>query len=199
MLISVDTPTRDGVEFIADNMRPEDLYECAAHGFAPAQLPDAVSMLLHRGVGHMFIDAQTRDPVFVWGVSEAAVRGVYQLWGFGTDKTRRAMPKITKWGLRVWLPAFPFLHPDARRIEVRVPVSSAHSIGWLRKLGMEIEARLPRYSVHGEDFFQLAMTFPANAANPKATEYVSSPMDGRVVGPASDSSSAEQVQCGRPS
>jgi ribosomal protein S18 acetylase RimI-like enzyme len=61
--------------------------------------------------------------------------------------------------MTTWLPDF-LARTKARRIEVRVPVSSIHSIGWLRKLGMEIEARLPGYSVVGEDFFQLAFTTP---------------------------------------
>lgn len=136
------------------NLRPEDLYELSAVGLRAKDVPVIVEMSARPGEAHvLFWDGK---PVFVWGVN-LHVPGCYGLWGFGTKDTKRAMPSITKWGMRTWLPDF-LARTSARRIEVRVPVSSVHSINWLKRLGMFVECRLPNYSVVGEDFLQLSYT-----------------------------------------
>lgn len=156
---------------VLSRLRPEDLYEFSAAGRTPQQIADVLEKLAIAGDAWVLLEEDDRYgiPVFCWGVFPV-IPGVWQLWGFGTKQTRRAMPQITRWGMQTWLPNFIKQH-NPRRIEVRVPVSSAHSIGWLRKLGMEIEARLPNYSIHGEDFFQLAITF-----DKRSFEYVSPAM-----------------------
>lgn len=142
------------VAFIQRNLRPEDLYEISAVGWKADQVTDVVAM----GVllGEVWLLNWNGAPVFIWGVN-SAVAGIYGLWGFGTKETIRAMPAITRWGMKTWLPDF-IARTNARRIEVRLPVSSVHSIKWLTRLGMIPETSLRNYSVIGEDFLQLAYT-----------------------------------------
>lgn len=142
---------------VLSDLRPEDLYEFSAMGSTPQLVSQHIRMLVE--LGEAWVLYWKDAPVFVWGIAQTTP-GIFTLWGFGTKQTRRAMPHITRWGMSWWLPTLRDRIPNIRRIEVRVPVSSVHSINWLRKLGMEIEARLPNYSVHGEDVFQLAMNFP---------------------------------------
>lgn len=150
---------------VLQHLRPEDLYEFAAFGSTPEMAGQHVRALADLGDAWVLVDADAGDePVFVWGIAQTTP-GIYSLWGFGTKRTRRAMPQITRWGMQQWLPVLPSRLPGIRRIEVRVPVSSVHSINWLRKLGMEIECTLPNYCVHGEDVFQLAVTFPKVSVN----------------------------------
>lgn len=145
------------VEYIGRHLRAEDLYELHAVGMTPDNLSKTVGAC--RWHGEAWALTWDNKPVFIWGVNPH-VNGVYGLWGFGTKETRRAMPAITRWGMKTWLPDF-LARTKARRIEVRVPVSSVHSINWLKALGMIPECTLPYYSVIGEDFLQLAYT-PTN-------------------------------------
>lgn len=147
-------PGEWAIQYISDNLRPDDIYELHAVGWAPSFLPKVIQW--SASVGEAWMLHWCGKPVFIWGVT-LRHPGCYGLWGFGTKDTKRAMPSITKWGMRTWLPDF-LARTKARRIEVRVPVSSVHSINWLKRLGMIPECTLPRYSVVGEDFLQLALT-----------------------------------------
>lgn len=147
---------------VLDNLRAEDLYEFAAFGTTPEMVARHIRTLVDLGEAYVLYWKDV--PVFVWGIAQTTP-GIFTLWGYGTKQTRRAMPHITRWGMQHWLPTLRDRFPDIRRIEVRVPISSVHSINWLRNLGMEIECRLPNYSVHGEDVFQLAMNFPRVPVN----------------------------------
>ncbi len=142
------------VAFIKSFLRPEEMYELSAVGATPKDLMGMVA--LGAQMGEVYLLLWDDEPVFVWGVY-SSIQGIYGLFGFGTKETKRAMPAITKWGMRTWLPDF-LERTEARRIEVRVPVSSVHSINWLKRLGMVPECTLPRYSVVDEDFIQLALT-----------------------------------------
>lgn len=147
-------PGEWAIHTICGNLRPEDLYEVHAIGWTPGQLPYVIQAAQQMGEAWMIY--WRAEPIFIWGANRH-LDGVYGLWGFGTSATRRAMPAITRWGMKTWLPDF-LARTKARRIEVRVPVSSVHSINWLKRLGMIPEATLPHYSVIGEDFLQLAYT-----------------------------------------
>lgn len=150
----------EALGYIGRNLRPEDLYEIAAVGLTSEEAMGGCLALARNGAG-VWLLVWDGTPVFVWGVNQHH-KGTYGLFGFGTNKTRRAMPAITDWGMGFWLHQF-IGHTGARRIEVRVPVSSVHSINWLTALGMTIECTLPNYSVHGEDFFQLSFTIRSQA------------------------------------
>jgi len=152
--VSEHQPHELNVEYIQRHLRHEDLYEMHASGMTPDQLPFVVKCA--SVIGEAWVLFWDGKPVFVWGVM-SHVPGLYGLFGFGTPDTKRAMPSITRWGMKTWLPDF-LARSNARRIEVRVPASSVHSINWLKRLGMVPECTLPRYSVVGEDFLQLALT-----------------------------------------
>lgn len=148
-----------GLQYIFSAIRSEDQYEIAAVGLSIEEAMQGVLGLAMMGAEVWLLSWRVGDaicPVFVWGVNPHT-RGTYGLFGFGTNATKRAMPSITRWGMRTWLPDF-LARTNARRIEVRVPVSSVHSINWLKRLGMIPECTLPKYSVVGEDFLQLALT-----------------------------------------
>lgn len=146
------------LRYIFMQIRPEDQYEIAAVGLS---LDDArVGVLSLALSGHeVWLLTWNQWPVFVWGVNPHH-KGTYGLFGFGTKDTRRAMPSITRWGMGTWLPDF-LARTEARRIEVRVPVSSVHSINWLMSLGLQPECTLANYSVVGEPFLQLAFSSKA--------------------------------------
>ena len=146
---------------ISYQLRPEDEYEVMSVGLKVRDVPVIIELSARLGEAHILY--WDDKPTFVWGVS-SAYQGLYGLWGFGTKDTRRAMPAITRWGMKTWLPDF-IARTHARRIEVRVPVSSVHSINWLKQLGMIPECTLKHYSVIGEDFMQLAYT-PKFEVNP---------------------------------
>lgn len=158
-------------EYIARNLRPADQFECAAVGCTQEQLIAHVQPLAAHG--EAYIAWFRGEPVWMWGVWQT-VPGVFQLWGVGTEKTRRIMPALTRWGLGAWLPEF-MVRANVRRIEVRVPYDSVHSVRWLMKLGMSIEATLPNYGVHGEDFFQLSITRLTNVQSEVASADLHSP------------------------
>ena len=100
-----------------------------------------------------FIDT---EPVFLFGSRPTwpHVRGIF---GFGTDKTVRVMPEVTRWINAVWKPKV-FGEMGATRIEVRLPLSCDHSIKWLSKLGMKRECEIDHFSITGERYLQLAYT-----------------------------------------
>jgi len=176
------------VAYIKNCLRPEELYELSAVGAKPDDMLSFVAM--GAALGEVWLICWHGEPVFVWGVF-STVQGVYGLFGFGTKDTRRAMPAITRWGMNTWLPDF-LARTNARRIEVRVPTSSVHSIRWLMKLGMRDECVLHNYSVVGEPFIQLAFT-------PKASDVHTSPIRYQNPKTATGNSSTHQNECGHSS
>lgn len=96
------------------------------------------------------------EPVFVFGATPSYPH-MRHLFGFGTDKTWRVMPGVTRFTNSVWKPRW-FNDERVLRIEVRVPVSCTHSIAWLSKLGMKPECTLDHVGITGERYVQLAYT-----------------------------------------
>jgi hypothetical protein len=122
----------EDVQHIAYCMRPEDEHERIEAGVTEgqaAQLPD------HSVESYIFYLNST--PVFVFG---SIVTGHHSrvIWGYGTWRTVRVIPSITRWVRDTWFPEQ--FDSGVRRVEVRVPQQSVHSILWLKKLGAVIEA-----------------------------------------------------------
>lgn len=143
--------TRGELDFIIEHLRAEDRHEFAAVGMAPNDV--TYDFLAHSADYWLF--RRDFEPVFIWGTHQTAP-GVRQLWGFGTARTPNVMLTATKWGRRTWLPET--FQKGVRRIEVRVPEASDHSLCWLQSLGMRIECTLPGFSVTGERMYQLSYT-----------------------------------------
>jgi hypothetical protein len=142
------------IDYVRRHLRSEELYELSAVGATMEQFNDLVFASAVMGEGWRIDWDGT--PAFLMGVTERHP-GAYGLWGFGTKDCQPAMRSLTKWSLKTWLPDFK-ARTNFRRIEVRLPVSSVHSISWLKFMGMIPECTLPNYSVVGEDFIQLALT-----------------------------------------
>lgn len=143
-------PKRDDVLHIMQHLREIDRKEFAAAG---ATLDDALFVAEQRDA---LLFSLRGEPVFVWGAY--GEKGHVHLWGFGTDKTTRVIPAVTHFVKHWWLPNF-FGKDEGRRIEVRVPLSSQHSISWLLKFGMTVESwNILGATVTGEPSVQLAYT-----------------------------------------
>lgn len=138
---------------VLSDLREADRFEFACAGVSVIEVGNMASGLLARDAYTFNIDD---EPVFVWGIVNH--NGIATLWGFGTPRTRRVIPAATRFGKRWWLPKV-FEEGAVRRIEVRVPLKSQHSISWLRKLGMTVESwDVQHHSVNGEQAVQLAYT-----------------------------------------
>lgn len=152
--ITLEThPDSKDVEYIIKHLREIDRKEFAAVGVDPG---DPAVRQIGTSQGAMMLRYKD-EPVFVWGVMEAVSRnGV--LWGFGTERTFRIVPALTRWVREVFLPNA-FIGGLLKRIEVRVPISSQHSIGWLHRFGMRAECwTVLDHGVNGEPHVQLAYT-----------------------------------------
>jgi hypothetical protein len=120
------------VEHIAHCMRQEDDHERVEAGVTEAQ---AAMLPGHSAESYIFyLDGA---PVFVFG---SIITGHHSrvIWGYGTWRTRRVIPFITRWVRDTWFPEQ--FNSGVRRVEVRIPQKSVHSILWLKKLGAVIEA-----------------------------------------------------------
>jgi len=149
-LSSVVDP-EDELNFIFDRLRDCDAHEIVSVGLTPA---DALQ-IAHRAEDDCSLVYINDEPVFVFG-SIGSYPHIRHIFGFGTDKTIRVMPAVTRWINEVWKPKH--FNNGVTRIEVRLPLSCDHSIKWLSKLGMKPECELDHYSVTGERYVQLTYT-----------------------------------------
>ena len=171
------------VDYILANLRPADLYEFACADLCPNRDRDVLVKLATSPEAMVF--RLRGEPVFVWGIHRHAHVGI--LWGYGTSKTPRIIPAATRLGKRWWLKRA-FDKEGIRRIEVRVPLNSQHSISWLRKLGMTVECwDIRDHSSNGATMVQLAYT-----TKEYIRDYVHIQATGSS-GPGIDSGPAEDV------
>jgi hypothetical protein len=142
----------EDVEHIIANMRSADQHEIMSVG-ANKRLAFA---LYNSSLQDCQVAYSDDEPVFVFGSRSSwpHVRGIF---GFGTDKTTRVIPEMTRWINAVWKPRV-FNELGALRIEVRLPVSCDHSIKWLSILGMKRECEIDGFSITGERYVQLSYT-----------------------------------------
>ena len=123
MIAFVD-PTREGLEFIAKNLRKSDIEELSAVSFdvaqsvmAGASVPGVKRMVLVDGV-----------PVFAAGLVPIGP-GICQGWGFGTDGAKKAMKSITKEAKRI-------LKALGKSEVSRVQAYCAGRSKWLKAIGL---------------------------------------------------------------
>lgn len=149
-----DQPDRDLslVALVVGDLREEERMEAEAIGADP--FVNAPRLFLASPAPHVvFLD---QDPVFIFGTIPVAPWH-HMLWGFGTTKTKRALPAMTRFGRDVWLP-YLFREQSLRRVEVRLPGRATGSITWLSAVGMKTECRLDHCGVSDEPFVQLSYT-----------------------------------------
>jgi hypothetical protein len=149
--------TPQDIKYLTDRMRACDVHEFVSVGGDVKRDSDRIFQFAW---DDSYLARLDGEPVFYFG-SCATLPHVRQLFGFGTEKTPRVIPAVTRFGNTVWKPrAFDAQHGlGATRIEVRVPVSCTHSFNWLQHgLGGRVEATLKGLSLFGEDYVQLAYT-----------------------------------------
>lgn len=125
-------PVHSEIEYLLDHLRPEDVAELAQSSADRTTLPETCCEYSK----HSWLYCFDGKPAFAFGLVVIGTTGF--IWGFGTSDTRRVMPAVTRFVRGVY---FPFLFADfgIRRIEVRVPITSLHSIDWLCQLGASVE------------------------------------------------------------
>lgn len=147
----VQGATIDAVAEVARNVRFNDRFEAACFGTSwDATAPNIVAAA--KDVWTAYIGER---PVFIFGTVEI-LNGVRQLFGFGTDKTKRVMPAVTWFTKTYWLPEM--FESGVRRIQVHVPMESRQSMKWLLAFGMYCECMMPDYAINGAQMAQLAFT-----------------------------------------
>lgn len=122
-------------------------------------LPDDVLLshaaigMLHSSGDNAFVARIDGDPVAAVGVSRLAP-WLGSAWAFGTDRTRRIIPALTRWGVAEW--KHRLIADGFRRVEVRTIVDHDLSHRWLESLGFVREGLCRGYGRNGEDFAQYA-------------------------------------------
>lgn len=133
--------TDDQINVVLDNMRPDFKHEFEAVGL----IPQLVGLRMVRSSFVSVYAALDGEPQFILG-AVPQVQGVYGIWGFGTQKTTRVAPAVTKYINDCLIPGA-FGSGMATRLEIRVPETSTWSWNWLcGHCGFEPECRIPGYS-----------------------------------------------------
>lgn len=116
-------------------------------------LSHAAAGMLHASGDHAFVARIGDDPVAAIGVSRLAP-WLGSAWAFGTDRTRRVIPALTRWGVAEWKNRL--IADGFRRVEVRTIIDHDISHRWLESIGFEREGLCRGYGSNGEDFAQYA-------------------------------------------
>ena len=133
--------TDDQVNNVVKNMRGDFRHEFEAVGL----IPELVALRMVRSSFVSVYAAIDGEPEFILG-AVPQVQGVYGIWGFGTLRTKRIAPALTKYINDCLIPGA-FGGGLATRLEIRVPSESHWSIGWLHgACGFVPECELPGYS-----------------------------------------------------
>lgn len=123
---------------------------------------DYTPLLKHAALDHKcsFTALYKGEPVFLFGVTQAPFCShLGHGWGFGTDKTWRALPTMTAFLKEI-------VRPDMRtagviRIEIRVIEEHHESRHWFENhLGFVHECELANFGARGETFHQYAWVTP---------------------------------------
>lgn len=144
------------ISYICANLRPSDAVELFCQrsysdGYTLAQevvhyWGRCAAVVHHRG-----------QPVAALGVTEMQP-GVWAAWAFGTIKTGRVVPYMSRYMMRVLIPAAVAM--GARRVEAR-SISSHHAAHrWIRSLGAHGPVELEQWGKGGETFLLFWWTLP---------------------------------------
>jgi len=126
---------------VIDNMRLDFQHEFSCVGL----VPQLVGLQMVRSSFVSVYAAIDGQPEFILG-AVPQIQGVFGIWGFGTNKTKRAVPALTRYVNDCLIPGA-FGSGIATRLEIRVPAQSQWSIDWLcGACGFVPEAMLPGYS-----------------------------------------------------
>lgn len=154
MSVEIRPLTPMAATYIAAYIRDTDRRELEAYqpGGSVAELAAVLSV----SPGWKFYAAADDVPVFAFGVvTHPWSPHTGSAWGFGTDKTRKVIPKITDFVREALIPEL--VDKGIRRVEVRALETHTSSFNWLAKrLGALPECDLRQAGANGETFVQLA-------------------------------------------
>ena len=152
MTVTIVPATVRDVTYIAADMRPDDWREiaCQVHdGVTPGQI--AAAAVAH---GESYVATLDGQPVAAFGVMPATVN-VLTIWAWGTPRTRRVVPAITRFTIADLVPRW--LAAGITRVEARSIAGHDAAHRWLRALGTT-ETALPEWGKGGEAFILFAWT-----------------------------------------
>lgn len=153
MTISIIPACVRDVTWIAANMREQDRREIRALIGDEASLSQAAGAMLQGSPDHAFVATLRGEPVAAVGVMRHAAH-LGSAWAFGTDKTKRVIPALTRWGVEHWKPRM--LDEGFSRVEVRTIIDHDLSHQWLERLGFKRECIVRGYGLRGEAFVQFS-------------------------------------------
>lgn len=144
------------VSYIAANMNADDWRECEAQ--MPEGLPTSVIAALSlQASPYAWVAMYRGDPVAAFGAAQAPLRNWHwSAWMFGTAKSAKAVPIVTRHIKRVLIPAL--LGEGANRVEAISHVSHETAHGWLKSLGARQRCELPGYGRNNETYLLFEWT-----------------------------------------
>lgn len=152
MKVEIIPATFRDLSFIAANLREQDERElsCQWKDWHPAN----VAYVAHVSTppDWQWVATLKGQPVAAFGCAQfsATDPDIWQAWGFGTDKMRRAIPAMTRHILGECRPRL--LASSVRRLQVLTTTTHDLSHAWLSALGASYEGTLRAWGRNGEDF-----------------------------------------------
>lgn len=142
------------ITYVAANMRAIDRRELTA--ISPVDDALSIATLIwerSRGdTGETWGAYLSDQPVAMFGVA-LAHPGTYHGWMFGTRRTWRVVPAISRFRRVLERGLY---KSGVQRVEVRALEENETATRWLVSMGAQIECRLPCFGKTGEPFVQLA-------------------------------------------
>jgi len=155
-IVEIRAATLRDATWVAYHFNDDDWTEAAC------QLPDSVSKI---DVGaalsterYSYVAFLRGEPVFLFGFSPRSPVGM-EVFGMGTDKSKRVIPVVTRWMREIRGPAF--VADGYRWFEARSIATHTLAHGWLEALGATRCATLPEFGKDGEEFFLFRLLYSA--------------------------------------
>lgn len=129
-------PHSDEIAEIVLSMRQEDQDECMAFGLSDHEAAVHFDIAASDPASSSYIAYRNERPTFLFGARPDPERkNEYWLFGVGTNDARFAIPVVTRFVRRQWLPEL-FDTLGVKCLWAMVPQKSVHSSCWLMRLGM---------------------------------------------------------------
>lgn len=148
MLVEFTQTTDEAINYIAQNMRKDDVREIMlSHGHTPAQA------LSHVNKGVSLIAMVNGVPAAIFGVEKGSLlTGMGTPWLLGTDDLFKCGKQLMEFG-RIGVAA---MLQDCSTLSNFVHVDNRRSIVWLKRLGFKFDEPAP-YGIAGAMFMRFSM------------------------------------------
>lgn len=134
------------LRFICRNMREASRKEVFATHDIP---PDILAEVLFNDFSDVAWIGSLDEPIYAGGAYPIG-DGVWQTWGFATDRFKEIATPITKFVRRVMMPTLK--ERGCTRVESTCSGEDPHVAGWMKVLGYEQVRIVPAFGRNGEDF-----------------------------------------------